>query len=98
MLTRQLVLLLVGAVHFVAVRAAITKTSVLYMRIMLMFAVQSIKPLYTDFWSPCFVQKGAEVCQFVADVTLSLCSGKFWLASTLVRLISYSESAFGTMD
>ena len=31
MLTRQLVLLLVGAVHYVAVRTAITKTSAPYM-------------------------------------------------------------------
>ena len=39
MLTRQLVLLLVGAVHYVAVRAAITKTSRPYMRIIKNFDV-----------------------------------------------------------
>ena len=39
MLTRQLVLLLVGAVHYVAVRATITKTSAPYMRIIKIFDV-----------------------------------------------------------
>ena len=39
MLTRQLVLLLVGAVHYVAVRAAITKMSAPYIRIIKNFDV-----------------------------------------------------------
>ena len=39
MLTRQVVLLLVGAVHFVAVRAAITKTLAPYVRIIKIFDV-----------------------------------------------------------
>ena len=49
MLTRQLVLLLVGAVHYVAVRVAITKMSVPYMRIIKNFAVCGIiyqTPMY----------------------------------------------------
>ena len=100
MLTRQLVLLLVGAVHFVAVRAAITKMSAPYMRIIknLMFVVQSIEPLCTDLWSPDLAQKGAEVHQSMANVTLSPCPGQFWYPSTLICLRSCSESNFGTTD
>ena len=63
MLTRQVVLLLVGVVHFVVFRASITKKVVptcVLLRI-LMFAVQSIKRLCTDFWIPYLAQKGAEV-------------------------------------
>ena len=58
----QLVLLLVGAVHYVAIRAAITKTLAPYMQIIkkLMFAVQSVKSLCTDFWSLYLAQKWAE--------------------------------------
>ena len=39
MLTRQLVLLLVGATHFIAVRAAITKTLAPYVHIIKYFDV-----------------------------------------------------------
>ena len=100
MLTRQLVLLFVRVVHSVVVRATIIKTSVPYMRIIkiLMFAIQSIKPLCMDFWSPYLVQKGVEVRQSITDVTLSPCSGQIWPPSILVHLGSCSEPEFGTTN
>ena len=91
--------------HFVAVRAAITKTLAPYVRIIKNFdvqfikpSVQSIRPLYKDFWRPYLVQNGVRVRHSVADVTLNSCSGQFWLPSTLVFLASCSESDFGTID
>ena len=52
----------------------------------LMFEVQSIKRLRTDFWSPCLEQKEAEVHQSVVDVTRVLCPGQFWPPSLSVCL------------
>ena len=62
MLTRQLVLLLVGAMHFVAVRAAITKTLAPYMCIIRNFDVCGTihqTPMY-GLLSPYLAQKGAK--------------------------------------
>ena len=84
--------------QYVAVRATITKTLAPYVRIIKNsdFAVQSIKTLCTDFWSPYLVQKEVEVRQSMVDVTLSPCSGKFWPSSPLVHLGSFSGSEFST--
>ena len=56
-------LLLVGVLHFVVVRAAITKALAPYLRNInkLIFLVQSIKRLCTDFWSPYLVQRGLKL-------------------------------------
>ena len=91
-------LLLVGAMHFVAVRAAITKQLAPYVHIIKNSDVCSTIhqiPMYVLLESVLGVKR-AEVRQSVADVTLSLCYSQCWPPSTLVRLGSYTKSKFGT--
>ena len=52
----------------------------------LMFAVQFIKRLCTDFWSPYLAQQRTEVRQDVADVTLNPCPSQFWPPRPSIRL------------
>ena len=63
MLTRQEVLLLVGAMHFVVDRAAITKKVSPNMHIIKNFDVGGTIHQFacTDFWSLYLVQIGAEI-------------------------------------
>ena len=87
MLTRQEVLLLVGAMHFVAVVAAIHQKVAPNMRIIKNFDVCGTihqTPMYLLLESV-LGTKGAEVRQSMANVTLNLCPGQFWPPSSLVR-------------
>ena len=100
MLTRQLVLLLVGAMHFVAVRATITKKGSPNVHIINNFDGGGTiyqMPMY-GLLESVLDAKWRYSPKSVADVTLTPWSSQFWPPSTLVRLENCSESEFSTTD
>ena len=67
----------------------------------LMYKVQSIKLVSTEFWSPYLVQIGAEILASIADVNTDSLLSQNWPPSTLVRhgsCRSCSETDSATTD
>ena len=100
MLRTQSVLLWVAVVLFVGLKIAITKKSAPCVRIIkeIRFAVQSIRLLCMDSWSPYLTQNGSRVCKPVSEVTWNPLLSQFGPSSTLVHCGSCTESDVVPID